>query len=199
MGQDGELLRGYANTMNANNISQLSPFDADSDAVNAIVETPRGCRTKYKYDEKTGLFQFDKPLPPGFTFPFEFGFLPSTQGEDGDPLDISVLSDEPTFVGCLILGRLLRILEAEQTEKGKTVRNDRIIAVPIAAKTHEIASSHANLDDKLAQSVEDFFIAYNEVQGKKFKVLGLKGPEDAARMIRESLKQDGKEPRKAKK
>jgi inorganic pyrophosphatase len=92
--------------MSAANISKLPPFDPGSDAVNVIVETPRGCRTKFKYDDKSGLFRFDKMMPTGLTFPFDFGFLPSTRGEDGDPLDVLILTEEPAFPGCLILGAL---------------------------------------------------------------------------------------------
>src|SRR5262249_59130695 len=94
-------------------------------------------RTKFKYDEKHGLFIFDKALPIGQNFPFDFGFLPSTKGGDGDPLDILVLTDEPTFVGCLVHAKLLGVIEAEQTENGETNRNDRLIAVPIEVKSEK--------------------------------------------------------------
>src|ERR1041385_801146 len=117
------------------NIVRMPTFDAETDAVHIIIEAPKGRRTKFKYDEKLDMFQFDKILPPGVIFPFDFGFLPSTLGGDGDPLDVAVLTDEPSFVGCLVLGRLLGAIEAEQTEKGKTNRNDRLIAVPISTKS----------------------------------------------------------------
>jgi inorganic pyrophosphatase len=182
--------------MRAANISKLSPFRPGSESVNAVVETPKGWRTKFKYDEKTGLFQFSKMMPAGFTFPFDFGFLPSTRAEDGDPLDVLILTEEPTFVGCLIEGRLLRILEAEQTDKGKSFRNDRLIVVPLEAKSHEAASRHTRLDDKLAQSIKDFFVAYNEAQGKKFKPLGTHGPDRAVSVIRESITRRAKKARK---
>src|SRR5262245_29594058 len=121
--------------MSAPDISRMRPYGPKSEYVNVIVETPKGSHTKFKYDEEHGLFMFDKTLPIGQTFPFDFGFLPSTRGDDGDPLDVLVLTDEPTFVGCLIHGKLLGVIEAEQTENGKTERNDRLIAVPIEAKS----------------------------------------------------------------
>src|SRR5262247_3666073 len=112
-------------------ISRIPPFGPKSEYVNVIIETPKGSRTKFKYDEEHGLFMFDKALPIGQSFPFDFGFLPSTRGGDGDPLDVLVLTSEPTFCGCLIYAKLLGIIEAEQTEEGKTVRNDRLIASPL--------------------------------------------------------------------
>lgn len=80
-------------------ISDLKPIDPRSHNLNVIVETPKGSRTKFKYDNKSGLFLFDKALPVGQSFPFDFGFLPSTVGEDGDPLDVLILADQPTFTG----------------------------------------------------------------------------------------------------
>jgi len=91
--------------MESRNLSRLPPFDKESVALNIIVETPRNGRIKYKYNEKYGMFQLDKTLPYGFSFPFEFGFVPSPIGGDGDPLDVLVLSDEATFPGCLVMAK----------------------------------------------------------------------------------------------
>jgi inorganic pyrophosphatase len=182
--------------MSIHAISRLPPFDSDSGALNVIVETPKGRRTKFKYDEKSGLFKFDKMVPKGFAFPFDFGFLPSTLEEDGDPLDVVVLTDEPTFTGCIILGHLLGILEAEQSDKEKTTRNDRLIAIPINVKTRKPQGSCARLDDNLASSVQAFFVAYNDAQGKKFKPLGIHGPDRALRSIREGMVRARKKRRK---
>src|SRR5437588_54678 len=87
-------------------LARLSPWDAKSGALNVIIETAKGSRNKLKYDSKRGLFQLGKVLPRGTIFPFDFGFIPSTRAEDGDPLDILVLMDEPTYPGCLICCRL---------------------------------------------------------------------------------------------
>ena len=110
--------------MAVRDISRIPAVDKSSGAPNVIVETPKGGRTKFKYDEKLNLFKFDKALPFGHSFPFQFGFLTSTLGGDGDPLDRLVLSDEPAFVGCLVLGKLLGALQAEQGPNGTKVRND---------------------------------------------------------------------------
>ena len=86
--------------------------------VEVVIETPAGSRNKYRYDEERGLFLLHKLLPLGTTFPFDFGFVPGTLAEDGDPVDVLVLSAEPLFQGCRVPVRLLGVIEAEQTEKG---------------------------------------------------------------------------------
>src|SRR5918912_4248095 len=105
--------------------AKLSGLDASLDGgeLNVIIETPKGSRNKFDYDEETGLFKIGGVLPAGASFPFDFGFVPSTVGGDGDPLDVLVLMDDPAFPGCLVAARLIGVIQAEQTEKdGKTER-----------------------------------------------------------------------------
>jgi inorganic pyrophosphatase len=129
-------------------IARMRPFGPKSEYINA---TPKGSLTKFKYDDESGLFLFDKAMPTGQTFPFDFGFLPSTLGDDGDPLDVLVLTEEPTFVGCLIHGKLLGVIEAEQGENGETDRNDRLIAVPLEVKSGKLpARATCKLDSAVA-------------------------------------------------
>src|ERR687894_835887 len=92
-------------------LNRLPAFDPDSGTLNAVIETPKGHRNKYKFDEERGLFLLDGVLPAGAVFPFDFGFVPSTTGGDGDPLDVLVLMDEPAFTGCLVRVRLLGVIE----------------------------------------------------------------------------------------
>src|SRR5215467_2875577 len=166
--------------MPAVEISRMRPFGPKSEYVNVIIETPKGSHAKFKYDEESGMFMFDKAMPIGQRFPFDFGFLPSTMGDDGDPLDVLVLTNEPTFVGCLIHAKLLGVIEAEQTENGETERNDRLIAVPLEVKSgRPPAGAVDRLEQGLARDIGNFFIAYNELQGRRFKVLGISGPERA--------------------
>src|SRR6201988_4037124 len=103
----------------------------------AIIETPKGCRNKFDYDRDSDLFMLGGLLPEGMLFPFDFGFIPSTLGEDGDPLDIMVLMDAPAHVGCLIDVRLIGVIKAEQTEDGKTETNDRLLGVAVHSYDHE--------------------------------------------------------------
>jgi inorganic pyrophosphatase len=87
--------------------------------VKVIIETPKGSRNKFKYDPALRMFKLSKVLPEGMVFPYDFGFVPSTKGDDGDPVDVLVLMDEPTFPGCLLECRLVGVLEAGQEEKKK--------------------------------------------------------------------------------
>lgn len=175
-------------TKNRITLSHCIQHDLAADR-HVIVETPKGVRTKFKYDEKHHLFMFDKALPTGQSFPFDFGFLPSTIGEDGDPLDALVLADEPTFVGCLVIAKLLGVIEAEQTENGKTKRNDRFVTVPIEARPQKPpADAVHSLEPELADTITKFFVIYNELQGKKFKALRCSGPVRAMDIIKAATK-----------
>ena len=78
----------------------LAPFDRKTDALQVIIETPKGSRNKYAFDESQGIFLRKRVLPAGMAFPYDFGFVPRTRAEDGDPVDVLVLMDEPAFVGC---------------------------------------------------------------------------------------------------
>ena len=118
-------------------LSSLSnQLDAKKSTCRAIIETPKGCRNKFDYDPESNLFVLGGLLPEGMMFPFDFGFIPSTLGEDGDPLDILVLMDAPAHVGCLIEVRIIGIITAEQTEDGNTEANDRLLGVAIHSYDH---------------------------------------------------------------
>jgi inorganic pyrophosphatase len=152
------------------------------------VETPKNARIKYKYNEKYGIFELDKTLPYGFSFPFEFGFVPSTIAGDGDPLDALVLSDEATFPGCLVLGQVLGVLQAEQREGKQVNRNDRLVAIPLNVKSQEPMIPTKALDKTLISDMTNFFVVYNEMQGKKFKSLGFGSRQRALDLVDEARK-----------
>lgn len=169
-------------------ISHIRPFGPKSEYVNVIIETPKGSPAKFKYDDKRGVFVFHKAMPIGHSFPFDFGFVPSTEGGDGDPIDALVLTDEPTFVGCLIHAKLLAVLEAEQSKNGEMKRNDRLIAVPLEAKSGKPpAGTIEHLEGSLTRNIAKFFVSYNELEGRRFKVLRCSGPERAAALIRDGM------------
>jgi inorganic pyrophosphatase len=170
------------------NLTQLSAYDSESNELNTIIETPKGSRNKFKYDEKLGLFELGGVMPTGAFFPFDFGFVPSTLGGDGDPLDVLVLMDEPAFPGCLVRSRLIGLIEAEQTEEGETVRNDRLIAVAANSRRHGSVKTLASLDQVLLEEIEHFFVSYNEIKGKLFTPLGRFGPERARKVVEDGLK-----------
>lgn len=171
-----------------NQLSHLDAYAADSEDLQVIIETPQGSRNKFNYDEEHGLFKLGGVLPAGAVFPFDFGFVPSTIGGDGDPLDVLVLMDEPAFVGCLLKARLIGVIEAEQRERdGKTERNDRLIAIAAEAHNHKAVNSLGQLSDNLVDEIEHFFVSYNVIKGKEFKPLGRFGPVKARRLVEEGI------------
>jgi inorganic pyrophosphatase len=169
-------------------LRKLKPFDPGSGNLNVVIDTPKGCRNKYAFDFDINAYKLKTVLPKGAVFPFDFGSIPGTVAADGDPLDVLVLMDEPAFVGCLLGARLLGVIEAEQTEDGKTERNDRLIAVAAESHTHASLKSLQKVDSTLIREIEHFFVSYNEVRGRKFKPKGCKGPATAKRLIKKQTK-----------
>ena len=163
--------------------ADLPPADPDTGGLNVLIDTPKGSRNKFKYDEARGLFKLSGVLPSGAVFPYDFGYVPGTLGEDGDPLDVLVLMDEPAFVGCWIEARLIGVIEAEQTEDGQTDRNDRLIAVATVSRNHADVNELDDLNPNMVKEIEHFFVSYNTVKGKEFKPLGRSGPEKARQLV----------------
>jgi len=172
------------------NFQKIPPFDRDSGDVHVIIDTPKGNRNKFSWDERWQLFEMSGVLPAGAVFPYDFGFIPQTRGGDGDPLDVLVLMDEPGTVGCLVRTRLLGVIEAEQTEKGSTARNDRLIGVAVKSRTDKDLKTLDDLGSGLVDEIEHFFVSYNAAKGKKFKPLGRFGPERARRLVEQSMRKE---------
>ena len=155
---------------------------------NVIIETPRGSRNKYKYDEKKGRMKFSKVLPEGMMFPYDFGFIPDTRAKDGDPLDALVLGDEPMFPGCEVECRIIGVLRANQREKGKENRNDRLIAVAVGSILYARVDQLSDLEPTVLQQIEQFFTNYQRARNIEFEVIERSGPQAALVLLRESTK-----------
>jgi inorganic pyrophosphatase len=178
---------------------ELEPIDDDG-RVRVVIDTPKGSRNKFKYDDKLGLFKLGKVLPMGAYFPFDFGFLPGTRGEDGDALDVLVLMVEPAFTGCLVPARLVGVIEAEQTEKGKTIRNDRLVAVVETPYNPAAFRKLFELGETRLGEIEHFFVAYNDMEGRQFRPTGRAGPDRAEHLVEEGIRfrhEKSKKPNKA--
>jgi inorganic pyrophosphatase len=175
-------------------LEKLKPFDRKSGHLNVVIETPKGSRNKYAFDFDLRSYVLKGVLPNGAVFPFDFGSVPGTVGDDGDPLDVLLLMDEPVFTGCLVRARVLGVIEAEQTSKGKTERNDRLIAVAAESHTHASLKSLLKLEPKLIDEIEHFFVSYNKARGKEFKPIGRKGPLIATRLIETQKQKRKKQP-----
>jgi inorganic pyrophosphatase len=162
----------------------LKPFDsADKQLLRVVIETPKGSRNKFAFDPKEHIYELKKVLPAGMTFPYDFGFVPSTKAEDGDPVDVLVLMDEPAFAGCLATCRLIGVIEGEQGDKKKMVRNDRIVAVEKDAHSWADIKTMDDLGKRFCRELEEFFVNYHKLSGEQYRILGIKGPRQARRLV----------------
>lgn len=164
-------------------------LDKENRQCRAVVETPKGRRNKFDYDPDLEAFTLGGLLAEGLSFPYDFGFVPSTLGEDGDPIDVMILMDEPAHVGCVLRVRLIGVIEAEQTEEdGKKVVNDRLIGVSVHSYNHENSHSISEISRSVIDQVGDFFVTYNKSRGKRFKVTGIHGPAKAMKLVERGAK-----------
>jgi inorganic pyrophosphatase len=167
----------------------LKPFNKEDDSViRVVIETPKGCRNKYEFDPEMRSFKLSRVLPEGMLFPFDFGFVPSTLAEDGDPVDVLLLMDTPAFPGCVIDSRLIGVIEGQQTEDGETKRNDRLLAVSVHSHQHSDLKNISDMNPKVLDELGEFFVNYHRQDAIKFKVLGRKGPKEAERLLEQSIK-----------
>jgi inorganic pyrophosphatase len=164
-------------------------LDDKTGTCRAIIETPKGSRNKFDYDPESKLFMLGGLLPEGMMFPFDFGFIPSTLGEDGDPLDILVLMDAPAHVGCLIEVRLIGAISAEQTQDSKKETNDRLLGVAVHSYDHEHLTTIDDVSKTLLSQLEEFFVSYNKQRGKRFRITGTGGPRKALKLLKAGIKQ----------
>ena len=175
--------------VNPSNYEHVKPFPDGSSPerdhlVNIIVETPRGTRNKYAFDVEIGLFQLQKTIPEGLQWPYDYGFIPGTLGEDGDPLDVLFLSDEPTFPGCYAQGRLLGVIRIEKNKK----QNDRLLACAKRNAGVSLSTDPYEKVDDLPKPMLDslcrFLVEYAEAAGADVQCSGVDGRKKALQAIR---------------
>lgn len=158
-------------------------------SIDVVIETPKGSRNKYTWDEGQKVFWLKKILPAGAVFPFDFGFIPNTKGEDGDPIDVLVIMDEPAFPGCWLECRIIGVLKAKQTERdGRVNQNDRFIGVSVLSHLYKGLKNIDALDDNVKEEIQHFFISYNSLAGKTFTPEGWADKNEAKDLIQKSSK-----------
>ncbi len=166
----------------------LPAFDPHTGLVNAVIDTPKGSNGKYKLDEATGLFRLSKNLPLGAAFPYNFGFIPGTRGEDGDAVDVLTLMDEPVVLGAIVPLRLIGVLKARQTERdGRVVRNDRLLGVLETQYNPPEVNDISGLHPHRLAEIEHFFKSYNQMEGRVFEPIGRDGAQAALDIVKASL------------
>jgi inorganic pyrophosphatase len=182
MAEKSKQARGLANP------DTLAPFDKDKSAIVVIIETPKGSRNKYAYDTEQGIFSLTKVLPAGMAFPYDFGFLPRTLAPDGDAIDVLLLMDEPAFPGCSVKSRLIGVIEGEQIDGKKRIRNDRLVAIAEANHMYANIRKLKDLPDQCLRELQDFFVNYHRLEGKEYELLGCKGSKAAMMLIKKAQK-----------
>ncbi|HEX9998605.1 MAG TPA: inorganic diphosphatase [Abditibacterium sp.] len=156
--------------------------------VHVVIETPRGTRHKYALNEELGIIEFSRTLPTGMTWPCDFGFIPQTHAGDGDPLDVCILIEEGTFSGCLMQARLVGMIGFVKNGE----ENNRLLAVPVTKKG---AGSHwteindlDDLSERKVREIEAFLVQYNEFEGAKIELTGIKNRDAALEAVNAAVK-----------
>src|SRR4030081_640296 len=160
------------------------PAWADDQCIYAVVETPRDSSCKLDFDPELRVFTLAKPLLAGLTYPYDWGFIPSTKAEDGDPLDVLIIHDAQTYPGVVLKCKPIGVLEVVQTKNGKKERNDRIFAVPDRAPFEGDLQDIRRLPARAIEELEKFFEATDALEDKKLEFLGWRGPAHAIKTIK---------------
>ena len=159
------------------------PTWADRKHIHAVVETPRGSRAKLKFESELGVFTLSKPLLAGLTYPYDWGFIPSTEADDGDPLDVLIIHEAATYPGLVLSCEPIGVLEIVQSEQGKKTRNDRIFAVPDRAPFEGDLRDIRRLPQRAVKELEKFFQATDALEAKQLEFRGWRGPGQARKLI----------------
>jgi inorganic pyrophosphatase len=184
---DSSATAGKPLASSTTGVAALSTFDEDGHLL-AVVEACRGSANKLKFDPRRNVFVLHNVLPLGATFPYEFGFVPGTLGDDGDPLDVLILMDEAVAAGVVVPCRLLGVIEASQrktkdTRSARWTRNDRLVGVAAKSHRHEGVRSLRDVTPRVLEEIERFFVFYNEQKGVRFEPAGRKGVAVARQLV----------------
>ncbi|WP_245476732.1 inorganic diphosphatase [Bradyrhizobium sp. Leo170] len=160
------------------------PTWADDDHIFVVIETPRGSTCKLDFDPELRAFTLAKPLMAGLRYPYDWGFVPSTKAQDGDPLDVLVIHDAQSYPGVVLRCRPIGILEVEQKGKRKKERNDRLFAVPDRTPLETDLKDIRHLPSRAHQEIQQFFLATDALEKKELEFLGWRGPNQAIKTIK---------------
>jgi inorganic pyrophosphatase len=157
----------------------IDPGPETPEVVRMIVEIPKNSANKFEYDGKLGVFRLDRALYSPMHYPGDYGFIPGTLAEDGDPLDVLTLVTEPSFTGCLIEVRPVGVLYMVDKEE----HDQKILAVPNNNPRYDSIHTVDQIFPHLKREIEHFFSIYKELQGSKTEMNGWGGPKEARRLI----------------
>ncbi len=163
-------------------VKDISP--GTENEINVIVEIPKGCRNKYEYDKEKKLFALDRVIYSPFVYSADYGFVPQSLCEDGDPLDAYVLMREPTFPGILIKSRPVALMV--MIDGGES--DSKLICVPVDDPFYKDVKDLKDLPEHFLKEIKHFMEHYKDLQGKKVEVKGFKGAKEAKEEFQKSLK-----------
>ncbi len=151
------------------------------EVVHAIIEVPLGEVNKYEYDRKLHVFRLDRPLYSSVHYPGDYGFIPSTLGGDGDPLDILMLAHHASFPGCLIAVRPVGVLD--MLDQG--LPDQKVLSVGVNDPHVKNIRNYRDIERSMLREIEHFFSIYKELEGKRTEVIGWRDQRQACELIRE--------------
>jgi inorganic pyrophosphatase len=160
----------------------IDPGNDSPEIVRAIIEIPKNSVNKYEYDGALGLFRLDRALYSPMHYPGDYGFIPGTLADDGDPLDIMVLVDEASFTGCLMDARPVGVLHMIDGNEN----DQKILAVPNRNPRFDSIHTIDQVYPHIRREIEYFFSIYKELQGAQMKMEGWGGPREARKIINDS-------------
>lgn len=164
------------------NYLALPTGDGAPAEINAVIEIPRGDTNKYEYDKHLHVFRLDRTLYSPVHYPGDYGFIPSTLSEDGDPLDVLVLVDAPSFTGCVMTVRPIGALQMIDQEH----EDEKILAVGVNNPIYKNVREYRELYHHLLLEIEHFFSVYKELEAKRTRVKGWEGAAWAQQIVTES-------------
>jgi inorganic pyrophosphatase len=172
---------------NRTNLEALPAFESDSTNVTVVIESPHLSAVRFNYNAAFDVFESSCILPAGSQFPLDFGFVPSTQAEDGHPLDIVVFTDSPACVGCVLAARPIGVIEAEQTRDGQSFRSDRLIGVATTSRKFAHLESIDDLNPRILDEIERFLVSYHRMHRRLFRPLRRAGSAAAIELVCKSM------------
>jgi inorganic pyrophosphatase len=168
------------------NLVELQPY-GDDRQLRMVVETPRGSNIKLEYEPELHAFTVSRALPLGLVYPYDWGFIPGTKGEDGDPIDALAVHDGATYPGVILPCRPLGVVELVQKGANGPIENPRVILMPIWHDRLGELEKATDLPERVKAEIEQFFLSATFFTDKQAKITGWRGPKAAHRLISASL------------
>lgn len=166
-----------------NSFHDIAPGKKIPEEINVIIEIPKGSKNKYEIDKATGLIALDRALHTAQDYPFDYGFMPQSLWDDGDALDVVLLTTYPLFPGVLVAARPVAIMHMTDSGEG----DDKVIAVPVHDPRWEEVRDVSDINKHTLKELEHFFMTYKKIQGKEVGVTGFSGVDKAYAAVHKGI------------